>query len=176
MIRILLIAFLLMNISAIAQDTDTLCLIFSKQKNNSTSKNFVLERNDFVKVNLKDGTKTKGRISNISENGFKLDSTYVKLENLVRLGMNSKERRHIGQYLSAWILGVGVTAAAAGIVLVFSADHDDTGIDLMEIGALSGLTSTYTIDLAYGKRKKFDFKDEKWGIKAVPLNSIVYKQ
>lgn len=169
MTRILLIAFLLLNISAMAQDTDTLCIIFSKQKQDGTSKNFIVEQSDFVKVNLKDDTKVKGRISNISENGFKVDTVNVQFDNVVRLGMNSKKRRHIGQYISAWVLGIGATAAITGFVFIAWSDSD-TAVGLWAIGAVSGITSSYTLDLAYGKKKKFHLTEGKWKVNVVLRN------
>ncbi len=171
MIRILIAAFLMISSSSIAQDTDTLCYILSKEKKDSTTKHILLKRNDFVKVLLKNDTKIKGRISSISENGFKLDTTYVQLENVVRLGMNTKKRRHIGQYLSAWILGIGVTAAGTGFIFTTWSDYD-TAVGLWATGAISGIVSTYTIDLAYGKRKKFDLISEKWKINVFSSGSI----
>lgn len=105
-----------------------------------------------MKIKLKNGTTTKGRISKITESSILVDSTEVQFTEIRDLGMNSAKRRKLGQYASAWILGIGVTAAITGIIFIFGSDLD-TGIGLSAMAAVSGLISTYTLDLAYGDQK-----------------------
>ncbi|MFT6243952.1 MAG: hypothetical protein ACJA0U_001149 [Salibacteraceae bacterium] len=144
--------------------TDSLVLEISKTKSNGTQKVFIIEYNDFLKIKLKNGTTTKGRISKITESSIVVDSTEVQFSGIKDLGMNYATRRKFGQYASAWILGIGATAAITGIILIFGDDFD-TGIGLSAMAAVSGLISTYTLDLAYGNRKKFHLTDSDWSIK-----------
>ena len=143
--------------------TDSLVLEISKTKSNGTQKIFVIEHNDFLKIKLKNGTTTKGPISKITESSIVVDSTQVRFTEIKDLGMNYAKRRRFGRYASAWILGIGATAAITGIILIFG-DHEDTGIGLSAMAAVSGLISTYTLDLAYGNRKKFHLTDSDWSI------------
>lgn len=145
------------------QQTDSLVLEISKTKSNGTQKVFVIEHNDFLKIKLNNGTTTKGRISKITESSIVVDSTEIQFTEIRDLGMNYAKRRHFGQYASAWVLGIGATAAITGIIFIFGGDTD-TGIGLSAMAAVSGLISTYTLDLAYGNRKKFQLTDSDWSI------------
>ncbi len=163
--RVFLVFCFMFSYLGICQESGRTTLVISKQKD-GVKKEFVIEKNDFVRVKLRNGDKVKGRISNISEDGFYLDTVEIKLCDIEHLGMNTKERRHVGQYLSAWVLGIGSAAAITGTI-IFTNDFD-TAAGLWAIGAISGVTSIYPLDLAYGKRKKFDLTDDKWELQITP--------
>jgi hypothetical protein len=151
-----------------SQESGKTSLIFYKQKDSLIKKEFVIEENDFVKVKLKNGSSFKGRISNIHSEGFKLDSSPIRFIDIESLGMNTKERRKVGQILSSWILGIVVVTGAT----FYLPEDDGVMIGVLAITVISGITSIYTIDLAYGKRKKFDFSKEKWKLRITTYNDI----
>lgn len=136
-------------------------LTFYKLKDDEIKKEFVIEKNDIVKVKLKNGSTIKGRISNIQNEGFKLDTTQVYLNDVISLGMNTKERRQVGQILSSVVLGITVVTGVTWYI------PSDPGVALgvLMISSISGLTSIYTLDLAYGQRKKFNLNDPKWEVR-----------